>query len=300
MSAVYQFVTDQIIKQLEAGTAPWRKPWTTQAPANLISKREYRGINTFLLSASGYPSPWWATYKQIEGLGGNVRKGEHGSMVVFWSVGKEKLNPKTGKVSTPFLLRYYKVFNSSQCEGIAEKIPAAVNVDRTPVERIEDAERIVTGMPNRPPIKASDKAWYSPSRDEVGIPDKEFFSSSEAFYAVLFHELAHSTGHTTRVGRHTTETLGRFGSDNYSREELIAEMGSAMLCGVAGISPAVVENSAAYLKSWIDVLKGDSKLVMQAASAAQKAADYIRGATAIQSAPQEESETEVEAVSAAA
>jgi antirestriction protein ArdC len=135
-------------------------------------------------------------------------------------------------------------------------------------------------MPHAPAIVATDRAWYRPSTDQVGMPGKSLFHSSEAFYATLFHELTHSTGHSSRVGREGIEQLNSFGSESYSKEELVAEMGSAMLCGVTGIAPVILENSAAYLRSWIGVLKGDSKLVVAAASAAQKAADYIRGSRA--------------------
>ncbi|MGB8440044.1 MAG: zincin-like metallopeptidase domain-containing protein [Candidatus Acidiferrales bacterium] len=276
MPTVFEIVTQTIIEKLEAGDCPWKRPWVTSAPKNLISQKEYRGINTFLLSASGFPSPYFLTYAQTIKLGGNVRKGEHGQIVVFWNVGKEKLNPKTGKIQKPFLLRYYRVFNLSQTEGIQAKL-GINDADSTPKPSIESCDAIVSGMPNRPAIKASDRAWYRPSTDEVGIPDKSVFNSSEAFYATLFHELTHSTGHTSRVGREGIEVLNSFGSESYSKEELIAEMGAAYLCGFSGISPATVENSAAYLRSWISVLKGDSKLIVTAASQAQRASDYIRG-----------------------
>lgn len=272
---VYEIVTNEIICQLESGVAPWRRPWTTKPPCNLVSQREYRGINTFLLSASGFPSPYWLTYAQAQKLGGHVKQGEHGHVVVYWNVGEEKLNPKTGRLSKPFLLRYYRVFNLSQTEGIADKLGLAEN--HPPLPDIPACESVVANMPNAPAIKASDRAWYRPSTDEVGIPDKTLFNSAEQFYSTLFHELSHSTGHHSRVGREGIEQLNGFGSDSYSREELVAEMGAAMLCGITGIAPATLENSAAYLRSWIGVLKGDSKLVVQAASAAQKAADYIRG-----------------------
>jgi antirestriction protein ArdC len=276
MPNVYEIVTAEIIAKLEAGDVPWRKPWNTKAPCNLVSQKEYRGINTFLLSASGFPSPYWLTYAQAVRLGGHVKKGEHGQIVVFWNVGKEKLNPKTGKLSQPFLLRFYRVFNLSQTEGIQTKL-GILDADSKPIPSIEACDALLHAMPNRPAIKASDRAWYRPSTDEVGIPDKSVFHSSEAFYATLFHELTHSTGHASRVGRDGIEVLNSFGSESYSKEELIAEMGSAMLCGCTGIAPAIIENSAAYLRSWISVLKGDSKLVVAAASQAQKAADYIRG-----------------------
>jgi antirestriction protein ArdC len=273
---VYEIVTDQIIKHLESGNVPWRRPWNTAPPCNLVSQREYRGINTFMLSASGFPSRYWLTYAQAVKLGGNIKKGEHGSIVVFWNVGEEKLNPKTGKLSKPFLLRYYRVFNLAQTENVAHRLGIA-EASAKPVPDIAACESLVAAMPNAPAILPSDRAWYRPSTDHVGIPSKSLFHSSEAYYATLFHELTHSTGHASRIGREGIEQLNSFGSESYSREELIAEMGSAMLCGVTGIAPAVIENSAAYLRSWISTLKGDSKLLVTAASQAQKAADYIRG-----------------------
>ncbi len=276
---VYDVVTEQIINQLESGNVPWRRPWLSQAPKNLCSQKDYRGINTFLLSAAGFPSPYWLTYAQAAKLGGHVKQGEHGSIVVFWNVGEEKLNAKTGKLSKPFLLRYYRVFNLAQTEGIAHRLGIA-EASAKPVPDIAACESVVADMPNAPAIKPSDRAWYRPSTDEVGIPSKTVFHSSEAYYATLFHELAHSTGHSSRIGRDGIEQLNSFGSESYSKEELIAEMGSAYLCGFTGIAPAVIENSAAYLRSWISALKGDSKLLVTAASAAQKAADWIRGTSA--------------------
>jgi antirestriction protein ArdC len=287
MPTVYEIVTEQIIAKLEQGDVPWRKPWITKEPCNLVSQKAYRGINTFLLSASGFPSPYWLTYAQAVKLGGHVKKGEHGHIVVFWNIGEEKVNPKNGKLQKPFLLRYYRVFNLSQTEGIQSKL-AIDDADSKPVPNIAACDALAAAMPHAPQIKPSDRAWYRPSTDEVGIPDKSVFHSSEAFYATLFHELTHSTGHASRVGREGIEQLNGFGSESYSKEELIAEMGSAMLCRVTGIAPAVLDNSAAYIRSWIGVLKGDSKLVVTAASAAQKATDYIRGT---QSAAAEDHET---------
>ncbi len=280
MPTVYEIVTQTIIEKLEAGNVPWRRPWITSAPKNLISGKEYRGINTFMLSASGFPRSEWLSYRQAEKLGASVRAGERSNMVVYFNVGEERINAKTGKLSKPFLLRYSRVFNISQCvhgeQNLADKLGLNA-AEGAPVGSIESCDAIVCNMPNRPNVKASDRAWYRPSTDEVGIPDKSTFHSSEGFYSTLFHELTHSTAHPTRVGRPEVMESQNFGSANYSREELIAEMGAAMLCGVAGISPATIENSASYLRSWISALRGDSKLVVAAASGAQRAADYIRG-----------------------
>jgi antirestriction protein ArdC len=277
MPSVYEIVTEQIISKLEAGEVPWRKPWTTQEPCNLVSQRPYRGINTFLLSAAGFPSPYWLTFNQAAKLGGHVKQGEHSHIVVFWNVGQEKLNPKTGKLSKPFLLRYYRVFNLSQTEGIQSKLGVT---DHAPVPDIAACDSIVAAMPKLPQITQGDKAAYSPLRDVVIMPNRTEFDSAEGYYSTLFHELTHSTGHASRLNREGITATAHYGSETYSKEELIAEMGAAMLCGVTGIAPVTLENSAAYLRSWIGVLKGDSKLVVTTASAAQKAADYIRGVKA--------------------
>ena len=272
-SSVYSIVTEQILKQLESGVAPWHRPWTTHIPKNLVSGRGYRGINVFLLSSSGYGSPYWLTYKQAAERGGHVRKGEHGTKVVFWKIGTREAEGADGGTheSTTILLRYYTVFNVEQCEGIASpSVALAVNA-------IKECERIVRQMPNPPAMEQDGRAWYRPSTDIVGMPSRNAFNTAEEYYSTPFHELTHSTRHTKRVGRDGIEKLNTFGSESYSKEELIAEMGAAMLCGVAGIERKTLSNSAAYLQSWIDVLKSDSRMVVSAASQAQKAADYIRG-----------------------
>jgi antirestriction protein ArdC len=176
----------------------------------------------------------------------------------------------------PPLLRYYTVFNTDQTEGIA--VPSAVG---TPVAPIAACEQIVAGMPSAPRIVESidgDGAYYSPRLDVVHMPSRSRFRRSEDFYAVLFHELTHSTGHASRLDRATLRDAGRFGDANYSREELVAEMGAAFLCGVAGIdSNDAVEQSAAYLKGWLSALRADPRMLVVAAAQAQKAADYILG-----------------------
>jgi antirestriction protein ArdC len=272
-SSVYQIVTEQILKQLESGVAPWHRPWTAQLPMNLISGRAYRGLNVFLLSSSGYGSPYWLTYRQAIERGGHVRRGEHGTKVVFWKCGTRETEDEDGSTieRKSVLLRYYTVFNVEQCESIAAPNASPV------VNAIEECERIVRQMPNPPAMQQDSRAWYRPSTDTVGMPSRNAFNSAEEYYSTLFHELTHSTGHPKRVGRDGIEKLNTFGSESYSKEELIAEMGAAMLCGVAGIERKTLSNSAAYLKSWIDVLKTDARMVVSAASQAQKAADYIQG-----------------------
>jgi antirestriction protein ArdC len=293
MPNVYEIVTEQVIKQLESGTAPWRKPWKCEMPVNLVSGKAYRGINPFLLGSQGYGSRYWLTFNQAKKLGGFIRKGEKSSIVTFWNIGEEKIIKNSEGIerkSKPILLRYYAVFNVEQTEGIADKLGLGNAGPRVP--NIEACDAIVSGMPNAPAMEQSNKAWYRPSTDSVGMPARSLFNSSEEYYSTLFHELTHSTGHASRVGRDGIEQLNTFGSESYSKEELIAEMGAAMLCGVTGIAPVTIQNSASYLQHWITRLRGDSKLVVSAASAAQKAADFIRNT----SAKSEETTTESEAI----
>ena len=285
MPTAYEIVTESIIKQLESGVAPWRKPWRTEPPTNLVSKKEYRGINIFLLASLGYGSRYWVTYRQAQTLGGSVKKGQHGSKVVFWKFDEyRKENKETGETENrkSILLRYYTVFNLEQCDGIKSPEPHQV------IHPIEQCEHIVNSMPNPPSLEQDSRASYRPSTDTVGMPARSAFDSSEGYYSTLFHELTHSTGHPSRVGREGIMEHNPFGSEDYSKEELVAEMGAAMLCGVAGVESRTLENSASYLQSWIIRLRSDSRLIVSAASQAQKAADYILGRTAAE----HEAETE--------
>jgi antirestriction protein ArdC len=278
MPSVYEIVTEKIIKQLESGVAPWRKPWTCQTPANLITQKEYRGLNVFTLASQGFPSRFWLTFNQATKLGGRIRKGEKSSPVIFWNVGedRETITPDgTKKIWRSILLRYYSVFNLAQTEGI--DLPASVLQETRTNNPIETCEQIVANMPNPPAFEQSDKAWYSPDSDAVGMPARGLFYSPEGYYSTLFHELAHSTGHAKRLHRDNFDNPVSFGSESYSKEELIAEMTAAMLCGIAGIEQKTLENSASYLKTWIARLKSDSRLLVSAASHAQKAADFIQG-----------------------
>jgi antirestriction protein ArdC len=277
-ASVYEVVTQQIIKQLESGVAPWHKPWRTEPPCNLISGQQYRGINVFLLATQGYGSRYWLTFNQAQKLGGHIRKGEHSSIVTFWKIGDEKIVTDADgneRNTRPFLLRFYHVFNVEQTNGIADKLGLGNASPRVP--SIDQCEAIVSGMPNRPAIIRDGRAWYRPSTDTIGIPSRTAFDSAENYYSTIFHELTHSTGHSSRIGREGIQNLNEFGSESYSKEELVAEMGAAMLCGITGIERKTLANSAGYLKSWIDVLKSDARMVVFSASQAQKAADYIQG-----------------------
>jgi antirestriction protein ArdC len=292
MPTAYEIVTKTIIKQLESGVAPWRKPWRTETPANLVSKKEYRGINTFLLAVQGYGSRFWLTYRQARALDGNVKKGQHGSQVVFWKFGEYSKENEQGEAEkhTSVLLRYYTVFNLEQCEGIKSPAPGSV------INPIEQCETIIRSMPNPPRFEQDSQACYRPSNDRVGMPARSAFHSAEEYYSTFFHELTHSTGHPSRVGRDGIMNHNPFGSEDYSKEELVAEMGAAMLCGVAGIESRTLDNSAAYLQTWISRLRSDSRLIVSAASQAQKAADYILARTATESEANTKGGTETEAL----
>lgn len=282
-STVYEMVTEKIIEQLEAGTVPWRKPWRAaeEGPRNIDGYR-YRGINVLLLIMAGYDSPYWLTFKQVKAKGGNVRKGEHSTVIVFWK--RVKITEKdeaTGKPETKIIpmLRYYRVFNLEQTEGV--KVPRKVlaaqqaEIDAVEPDPIAEADKIVKAYPDRPKIsRRGAEAFYSPLTDSITVPPMKAYDDAGEFYSTLFHEMGHSTGHPKRLDRF--DGADRFGSHAYGREELIAEMTAAFLCAEAGITNTMI-NSAAYLQGWIDTIREDARAVVVAAGAAQRAADHVLG-----------------------
>ncbi len=279
MATVYEIITERILAQLEAGTVPWTKPWNGEAglPKNLMSGKAYRGINVFLLAMLGYESPHWVTFKQAKEMGGSIRKGEKGSPVVFWkwpTQAEKEARAAEGKEAFP-IVRYYTVFNLAQCDGI---VVPAIDVPEREHKPLEAAESIVDGMPQRPTIDHGfTGASYSPNEDNVRMPNPERFEVGERYYATLFHELTHATGHSSRLDRKLDTKRAAFGSGDYSKEELVAEMGSAFLSGESGILDAQIDQSAAYIEGWLESLRNDKRLVVVAAAQAQKAADYILG-----------------------
>src|SRR6266480_1061064 len=209
MNEVYAIITEKIIEQLEKGVVPWRKPWRTILPQNLISRKEYRGINSILLNSLPFEHPYFLTFKQARDLGGFVRRGEKGLPVVFWQF----IEDEETKEKFPFL-RYYTVFNVSQCDGIP--VPVVALRQFNP---LEECENIVSGMPNPPRIEfGGNRAFYVPSRDLITIPTRDRFTDGEEFYATMFHEMAHSTGHQSRLNRRGISESGvGFGSQTYSQ-----------------------------------------------------------------------------------
>lgn len=263
---VYEIVTERILTLLAQGTAPWRKPWSagSSEPMNLVSGKPYRGINVLLTGSQGYASPFWATYKQIQTKGGQVRKGEKATPVVFWKTGKDEKTEKDY-----FVLRYYSVFNVAQCEGL--DLPAA------PTERVYEpiaaCEALAKGYPGGPQVEhGGERACYIPLTDTVHMPRMGAFDCREEYYAALFHELTHSTGAVHRLDRGLDTT---FGTHAYSFEELVAEIGASFLCARAGIDGAIIDNAAAYLAGWHKKLKSEPKWMVLAAGKAAKAPDLI-------------------------
>lgn len=284
MRDIYQSVTDQIVTMLESGAVPWRSPILGRSkaghPKNMNTGKQYRGVNTFLLAftafAKGYGSSYWLTFNQAKERGACVKKGEKASMVVFWKMWKTK-DKQTGEPAEIPVLQFYNVFNVEQCDGLAA--PDAVAFEPLDFKPIESAERIVSGYAGAPLIAGDggQSAFYRPSDDSVHMPVQTRFASVDEYYSTLFHELSHSTGHENRLNRKLDGGHHSFGSSAYGKEELIAEMSAAFLCGQAGINPATIENQAAYVGGWLKAIKSDKKLVIASAGAAQKSADWIIG-----------------------
>ena len=281
-------ITATVIREIEEnGNLLWHKPWCGVPgvlPHNPFSGTEYRGINPFILNlramAEGYDDPRWLTFKQAEANGGEIIEAERKrwTRIVFWKSIRIETGETDAKgeeiVKTIPFLRSFMVYNVAQATGL-DLDPIEVPADHDPIEA---AAKLIEGMPQRPTIKhGGDRAFYRPSADVVQLPHMGTFEDAEAYYGTAFHELVHSTGHKSRLNRKEIAEIAAFGDENYSREELTAELGAAMLCGTAGISPATIEQSAAYLKGWLRALKAEPKLLISAAGRAQKAADFIRG-----------------------
>ena len=272
----YSLVTDKIIELLESGTIPWRKPWTEAGiPMNLISKRPYRGINLLLLNSLGYDQNLFLTWKQLKTISGSVKKGEKGIIVVFNKI-IESQKEKEGdtKIERKSFLRYYKVFNVAQCIDIPSGfIPPSEKREHEPMY---ECESIIEGMTDCPLIRHEDnEAYYVPAMDYINMPNISSFDSSPNYYGTLFHELIHSTGHQKRISRKEVYQNPHYGTEMYSMEELVAEMGSCYLKSHTGIPIADLDNSAAYIRDWLEVFKGDKRFVVMAASRAQQAVEYI-------------------------
>jgi antirestriction protein ArdC len=287
---VYQIITERIIEKLESGTVPWHKPWRSiGAPRNLVSKKLYRGINIWLLATQGYTAPYWATIRQINQLGGYVRKGEKSTPVVFWRVYVDGFEVKPtsdqhepedeqeeGQGRRRFILRYYAVFNTEQCELPASVSEKLAFPEQRQLDSIEACEKILAGIPDPPEIvHAGDQAFYSPITDRITMPPRGLFENAEEYWSTFWHEAGHASGHRKRLNRDSITEAAPFGSAIYSAEEVVAEMTAAYLCGITGLENRTIDNSAAYIAGWLKQLRDHPKLIIHAAAQAQRACDYM-------------------------
>lgn len=283
---VYSRVTDKIVADLEQGVRPWVKPWNAEHLAGRITRplrhngTPYRGINVVMLwmaaAAQGYAGPIWMTFRQAKELGGFVRKGETGALVVYANSFTATETDEDGEESEreiPYL-KGYTVFNCEQIEGLPARYYARAEEPASPVARIEQADAFFAAT--RAEIRhGGDRAYYAIQPDYIQMPPAETFRDAESYAATLAHELTHWTRHPSRLDR----DLGRkrWGDKGYAREELVAEIGAAYLCADLGIAPEVRADHAAYVASWLKVLKDDKRAVFQAAAHAQRAVDYLHG-----------------------
>ena len=294
VNMVYNIITEKIIEKLEAGVIPWKKPWKGQwfIPKNLLYKNPFRGINLWLLQMEECSSPYWLTMYQINSLGGRVMKGEKSKLVIFYnwtyhdrnnkSITKEQfkaLSPEDKKMiyEKPFV-RYHRVFNVEQCNGLDNHLPP--NQLPTPEFLANvNCEEIVKAYKDKPDIRYSGyKAYYDPEEDFIRVPKKTDFNGTSEYYSTLFHEMVHSTGNKNRLDRELGMKVMNKKDEEYSKEELIAEMGSTFLMGNAGLESQVIDNSSSYIDGWLNVFKKDNKMLVIAGSQAQKAVDYIQRA----------------------
>ena len=285
-SDVYSRVTDQIVAELEAGVRPWVQPWNAAHAAGEVSRplrhnaMPYRGINVVLLWLAAlrqhFTCPLWMTYKQAAELGGQVRRGAKGSLVVYADTFTRRETGDDGQeqeVAVPFL-KSYTVFNAEQIDGLPAHYYAQAEQPTHPVERIERAERFVanTGADIR---HGGGMAYYAPAGDFVQMPPLASFRQAESYYATLCHELTHYTRHPSRLNRDFGRQ--RWGDEGYAMEELVAELGAAFLCADLGLTLEIRDDHAAYIGSWLKVLKNDKRAVFTAAGHAQRAADFLHG-----------------------
>jgi antirestriction protein ArdC len=274
---IFTIVSNQIIQKLEQGVIPWKQPWKNAGPPiNLLTRRLYRGINYLLLNSLGYAESEFLTFKQVQDLGGRVKKGEKANLVILWVWVDESKRQQSIEVvaRTLPLLRYYHVFNVTQCTGIPAR--SVVPLEQKQNDPIKKCEAIIEAMPNRPNIVYNENmAYYHTLADFINMPKMAMFESGESYYATLFHELIHSTGYIDRLNRKEITEENNFGSESYSIEELTAEIGTCYLTSYAGIAMNGLENNIAYIHGWLERLKQDKRFIVYASAHAQKAVDYI-------------------------
>ena len=270
---IYSEVTTRIIAQMEEGIIPWQKPWVANGKAiSRSTGKPYSLLNQMLLGRPGE----YLTFKQCQEAGGKVKKGEKSSMVVFWKFIEQEDEETGEKKEVPFL-RYYNVFHIDQCEGVTAKHTTETAFPDG-AATLEAAQEIIYDYLGREGVKLSheegDRAFYRPATDEVELPIRKQFISTAEYYSTVFHELTHSTGHPKRLNRLSKPSF--FGTEDYSKEELVAEIGAATLVNHVGLETASsFRNSAAYIQNWLGVLKNDKRFIVSAAGRAEKAVNLI-------------------------
>ena len=289
MATVYDIITQQIVEALEKGTVPWKKPWSTANPTingvpvlnqNLFTKKPYRGVNWLLTALSPYASPFWIPRGEIKKRKLTIRKDEHYTPIIYfkWRSKEEiaKANAE-GKAVAPCFARFFQAWNAEQLDGVEGLLPELDKPEEKDHKPIQKAVDVVEVYNNKPEIRhIEERAYYNALGDFINMPEIKTFASPEAYHGTLFHELVHSTGHKKRLSRDTLTDYAPFGSVTYSKEELVAEIGSCFLCSTVGIeTPETFENSAAYIDGWLSKIRKDSRLVLSAAQQAQKAVDEI-------------------------
>ena len=271
--SVAEVVAEMIAKMLDNGVSPWHQPWANGMPRS-VNGNYYRGWNAILLGFQNYNDPRYLTFNKVKELGGNVKKGEKGHYVYFWQFTKKEILNENGEkeIKQYAFAKSYYVFNVEQCDGLNLKPCKGFNQDNNPIKQ---AEAIWNNYQDKPELLHNAKsAFYCPSKDYISIPEMKQFENSEAYYSTLFHEAVHSTGVKHRLDRLTNDS---FGSEKYGKEELVAEIGSQLLCQSIGIT-RTLDNAVAYCKSWSKAIKEmPANAVLNAASQAQKAVDYILG-----------------------
>lgn len=274
---LYETITQKVIDSLEKGVIPWAKSWKGSGlPMNFKTGYKYKGVNLLLLALSGFSVPYFLTFKQAQELGGKVKRGSEATLVIFWSW-HEKTKTVDGKdeVSTFPVLKYYHVFNISQTEGIDYEAKFEQMDSFNPIAICDE---IILGYKDSPAIEHNEqRAYYHTEKDLINMPSKKSFRSEEDYYKTLFHECVHSSGHKNRLNRDIPAILSN--RSEYSKEEVIAELGATFLCGHAHIEPNLIEDSASYIDFWLKQLKQDKKFVFSVASHSQKAVEYILGQT---------------------
>lgn len=275
---IFATITSRIIDTLEQGTIPWHKPWTggNSGCISYSTGKPYSLLNHILL---GGQSGEYITFHQAVQAGGHIRKGEKSKMVVFWKP-FETVDDETGEVEQHFYLRYYNVFLLSQCENISPRWAVSVTQPVSDLQPDTAADAIIKEYTARSGVRftstLSDRAFYRPSTDEIVIPQLSQYKQLAEYYSTAFHEMVHSTGHVSRLNR--ISNVAAFGSHEYSREELCAELGAAFLVNSVGLeTEASFNNSAAYIHGWLNALKNDKRLIVSAAGAAEKAVALILG-----------------------